>query len=93
MEDIASPVGAFIREMCELDPEGEIPTKDLFDAWKAWCESVGKSKKDTGDAANFGRHLAAVTPQVRVMETRRKDAEGQEVRARIYVGIRLKVVY
>ena len=93
MEDIASPVGAFIREKCELDPGDEIPVKDLFDAWRTWCDSVGKSKRDIGDAQNFGRQLAAVVPQVRVRETRRKNHDGQEVRARMYAGIRLKAVF
>jgi P4 family phage/plasmid primase-like protien len=93
MEDIASPVGAFMREKCELDSEGEIWTKELFDAWRTWCESSGKSKRDIGDAQNLGRHLAAIAPQVRVKETRRKDESGQEIRMRVYVGIRLRVVF
>ena len=77
MEDIASPVGAFLREKCEFDPDEEIVTKDLFEAWRMWCESMGKSKRDIGDAQNLGRHLAAIAPQVRIKETRRKDESGQ----------------
>ena len=51
MEDIASPVGAFMREKCDLHPDAEILTKDLFDAWKAWCDVDGEVEE------RYGRRL------------------------------------
>jgi putative DNA primase/helicase len=93
MEDIASPVGAFVREKCEFHPEAEILTKDLFEAWRLWCESMGRSKRETGDAQNFGRHLAAVAPQVFVSQPRRKDSEGNDIRVRVHAGIELKTQF
>src|SRR5262249_10916245 len=41
LEDLSSPVGAFIRERCEVGPGYEVPTGDLYTAWRKWCEDKG----------------------------------------------------
>src|SRR5260370_20182118 len=39
MEDLSSPVGAFIRERCEVGPECEAQVAALFQQWKNWCDN------------------------------------------------------
>lgn len=62
MEDLASPVGAFVREECQVGQGLSIPVDDLWDAWKAWCESIGKER--FGHKNTFSRDLKAVAPSV-----------------------------
>jgi putative DNA primase/helicase len=87
MEDLSSPVGAFIREKCEVKGGLEIETRDLYAAWKDWCESVGR--KEPGDEQTFGRNLHAALPQLSTRHTR-LGAGGNQRQVRIYVGIALK---
>ncbi len=82
LEDLSSPIGAFIRERCEVGPGYEVPVKDLFAAWKAWCEEKGR--KEHGTEQIFGRDLRAALPQLD--DRRPRDGEG---RTRVYVGLRL----
>jgi putative DNA primase/helicase len=90
MHDLASPVGAFVRERCKLDTEVEIDTDDLYDAHKTWCEDGGYPKPDK---AKFGRDLRAACPSVRKQRPRPKKGEQQGVQSKrrhVYAGIRLK---
>lgn len=86
MEDLASPVGTFLRERCDVQAGHEIDTKDLYREWRSWCESAGR--KEPGDEQNFGRNLRAVLPALKTRQTRR---EGSVVR--LYVGLDLKSVF
>lgn len=52
MEELASPVGMFVNEMCIVAPGAEIGVSDLFSAWKAWC--VSKNRENVGDEQAFG---------------------------------------
>jgi putative DNA primase/helicase len=85
MEDLASPIGEFVRERCEVGAGHEAPVKDLFAAWKAWCEEKGR--KEPGTEASFGRDLRAAVPH---LDHRRPRTDGG--RLRVYVGIRLAAV-
>jgi len=60
LEDLASPVGAFIRERCQVGPGCRVWTDDLYAAWKAWCEQNGRHMVTTRQT--FGRDLAAAVP-------------------------------
>jgi putative DNA primase/helicase len=62
LEDLASPVSAFVRERCTLDPEAIIRKDDLWEAWKAWAEEVGVK---TGSRDVLIRDLRAAQPQIR----------------------------
>jgi putative DNA primase/helicase len=62
MRDLASPVGAFVRERCKLDSHAEIAVDDLYNAYKDWCQ-VGEYPKSP--KAHFGRDLRAACPSVR----------------------------
>lgn len=62
MEDLSSPVGAFVRERCEVAPGMRAWVDDLYAAWKTWCEQEGRSIVTTKQT--FGRDLSAAVPGV-----------------------------
>ncbi len=80
MEDLSSPVGAFVRERCEVGSGLRAWVDELYRAWKAWCEEEGRSNVTTKQT--FGRDLIAALPGV---NRRRNQHTG-----RFYEGIRLK---
>jgi putative DNA primase/helicase len=83
LEDLASPVSAFIRERCTLQEGAEIFVRDLFAAWKSWCEEKGR--KGPGTEQSFGRDLRAALPALNMRQPRLGDG-----RVRVYEGIRLR---
>jgi putative DNA primase/helicase len=68
MEDLTSPVGAFVRECCDVKPGQRAWVDDLYSAWKSWCEREGRSAVTTRQT--FGRDLGAAVPGI----TRRRGA-------------------
>ena len=62
MEDLASQVAAFVRDHCTTGHRYKIPCKDLFVAWKEWCDL---NENPPGTAAVFGRNLSAAFPTIR----------------------------
>jgi putative DNA primase/helicase len=83
LEDLTSPVGAFVREVCEVGPGHEIEVQTLFNRWKRWCEEKGR--RESGTEQSFGRDLRAAVPALDIRRPRREDD-----RVRVYVGLRLK---
>jgi putative DNA primase/helicase len=71
MRDLASPVGAFVRERCRVGPQEEIPVELLYQAYKMWAEDNGHPKlaKPT-----FGRDLRAAVLSVKVTRPVSKNA-------------------
>jgi putative DNA primase/helicase len=84
MEELSSPIGAFIREKCIVGAEHEVFVSELFHCWERWCEEKGK--KDSGNEQTFGRDLRAAVP---ALEIRQPRLDGG--RARKYVGIAIRV--
>ena len=82
MEDLASPVGAFLRDCCEIAPGQEVKADDLFRAWSDWCESTGR--KHHGTAQELGRDLRALMPHLSTTQHR------EDGRKRSYQGVGLK---
>jgi putative DNA primase/helicase len=82
MTDLASPISAFVRDWCKLDPSASIPRNELFDAWKAWCMEQGKH---AGSVPVFGRDLRAAVPNIETSSRRNEDGG----RDRHYEGIHL----
>jgi putative DNA primase/helicase len=80
MEDLASPVLAFVRERCEVGPGHRAWVSDIYTAWKQWCESEGRTHPTTCQI--FGRDLAAALPGIRCRRDR--------TRGRFYEGISLR---
>jgi putative DNA primase/helicase len=83
LEDLASPIGTFIREECDIAPGYRVETGRLFKAWSSWCERHGRDHP--GTAQTFGRDLRAALPWLKLSQPR----QGEE-RLRFYEGIRLK---
>jgi len=62
MEDLGSPVGAFIRDRCVVGVGHRAWMDDLYNAWKGWCEQDGRNAVSTRQS--FGRDLMAAAPGV-----------------------------
>jgi putative DNA primase/helicase len=84
LADLASPVGAFVRDRCQVGPGCQIERSVLFDAWKQW--SVVQGREHAGDSATFGRNLRAAVPALGDAQPRTESGE----RVRVYEGICLK---
>jgi putative DNA primase/helicase len=79
MRDLASPVAAFVRELCVTGPDYQIRTDNLYATFKRWAEDNGHTKKS---AQTFGRDLRAAVPGISVQRPRSNPE-----RHRVYVGI------
>jgi len=82
LEDLLSPVGAFVRERCVVGPQYRCYLSDLYAAWSQWCAANGRDRP--GTVQSFGRDLAAAVPGAR---TRRNHVMG-----RFIEGVRLASV-
>jgi putative DNA primase/helicase len=83
LEDLTSPITAFLCECCKVERNGEIFCRHLYERWKSWAEAKGI--RDAGESV-FGRDLRAALPTLEVCQPRGPD--GQRVRK--YIGIRLR---
>ncbi|MGV1080772.1 MAG: DNA primase family protein [Candidatus Nanopelagicales bacterium] len=83
MENLSSPVGAFVAERLDVRPGLATLCRDVYHAWCQWCEVVGRDRP--GDEQNFGRSMRAVLPALKVQPTRRAG-----VQVRLYLGLGLK---
>lgn len=83
LADLASPVGAFLRDECVVGPAHSCSVGALYQAWRQWCSLQGSEHVTTRQT--FGRDLRAALPQVR-------DAQvgGRTTRERRYVGVALR---
>jgi putative DNA primase/helicase len=81
MHDLASPVGAFVRQRCRIGAGLEIGIELLFEAYKTWCD-LNNQPKTTKQV--FGRDLGAVVPSIKITRP------GSEGRHRVYTGLTLR---
>ncbi|MCA9309574.1 MAG: bifunctional DNA primase/polymerase, partial [Phycisphaerales bacterium] len=63
LEDLSSPVGAFVRDRCEMVPGARSYVDDLYAAYKAYIEGEGWHTPSTKPV--FGRDLQAAVPGLR----------------------------
>ena len=80
VEELASPIKAFVDEKCCLD--GEVPISEIYSAYVPWCKDNGH---EAASKLTFGRNLKAAVPGLKQSQLRNGDD-----RQRFYVGIRLK---
>lgn len=83
LEDMASPVSAFVREACEFG-QGDgfrIVKAHLFESWRTWCAEHGYRP---GAEATFARDLRAAFPAIATYRPRDGD------RTRMWSGIRFQ---
>lgn len=90
LEDLASPVAAFIRERCRVGDEHGVLVDDLFQAWKVWC--VEQGDQSAGLKSTFGRNLRAAEPRVHKVRVRTGADDGDDDADRVarYHGIGLR---
>jgi putative DNA primase/helicase len=84
IEDLGSPIAAFIRERCRLGPQHSIPVDDLYRAYCGWAKGQGLPQPIK---AHFGRDVHAAEPGISHTKPR---AEGRQTPT--YNGIALAVV-
>ncbi len=82
LEDLSSPIGAFIREHCEVAPGRSVSADGLYLEWKDWCEDQGREHK--GTKQSFGRDLRTAIPGLGISQL---GPRGD--RTRTYEGIGL----
>jgi putative DNA primase/helicase len=80
--DLASPVRAFLRDRCTVDPNAETPCDEVYRAWKVWQDDNGHIPLSTQE---LGKNLRALLPGVRIAQPRTGSG-----RIRSYRGIALR---
>jgi putative DNA primase/helicase len=83
MEELSSPVKAFVTDWCLVNPGLSIKANDLYEAWKNWCVEAGRDRP--GTVQIFGRNLSAAFPEIRMTRLGSRSD-----RARRYEGIALQ---
>jgi putative DNA primase/helicase len=83
LEDLGSPVSAFVRERCTVGPTCTVEAPVLYAEWTKWCDEQGVEHPT--NAATFGRDLRAARPGVK--RTRPRSGER---RLHVYRGIKLR---
>jgi putative DNA primase/helicase len=86
MEDIASPVGAFLQEQYQVKPGLQTDVETIFAAWCRWCES--KNRKP-GSEGTFGRDIRTIMPWLETK--RRRGGPGEKPFIRYYEGLGAKI--
>lgn len=84
MHESGSPVGAFVRERCQVGVAYTTPSDDLYREWRSWCEETGR--KEPGNRDEFFRLFKAAVPGAR-----RKQRRTEDGRVWYYTGIRVGV--
>jgi len=83
LEDLGSPIGAFLRDRCDVGPGRSVEVTQLFLLWEEWC--MEQRRQHSGDRQSFGRNLRAAFPGIVIKQ--RRTQHGME---RYYEGIGLK---
>lgn len=84
LEDLDSPISAFLRDRCVVAPSRGVEAGRLFEVWGEWSNAQGRDHP--GTAQSFGRDLRAAVPVIKVIQ-RRDEERG---RIRMYYGIGLR---
>jgi putative DNA primase/helicase len=45
MADLSSPIGAFVRDRCQLGPAHQASVEHLYTEWLNWCEAEGRDQR------------------------------------------------
>lgn len=83
MENLSSPIGAFVRDRCRVGPGLSVEVRELYNEWRSWCDQNGR--KESGTVETFGRDLRAAVPDL--LRTRPRDS-GKRIH--VYTGVRLR---
>ncbi len=87
LEDLASPVAAFIREHCRVAADASATVDELWSAWRSWCET---DNRHPGTKAVFGRDLRSAVPTLKRVRHRaigrQASYEGIGIRSDHYIA-------
>ena len=83
MDELASPIAAFLDDRCVRDPHATVPAAELYEAWRNWCQERGREA--VGDEQAFGRDLHAAIAGLTKSRYRKHG-----LRVAHYNGIRLR---
>jgi len=81
LEDLGSPIGAFLRDCCTIEQGQEVQCDAMYRAWCDWCEQQGR--EHPGTVQSFGRDLSAAVSGLQVQNKREKEG----TRKRYYSGL------
>jgi putative DNA primase/helicase len=82
LEDLSSPISAFLRTRCVIGSQCSVPKDEIWAAWKQWCEDENCG---VGTKAMFGKDLFAAVPTMKAIRPRNGDDRQQK-----YAGIGLR---
>jgi putative DNA primase/helicase len=90
IQNLGSPVKAFVRDCCKVGPVLSVSINDLFEAYKDWCE-MEEGRKNPGNKEWFGRNLRSAVPGLVVTRPRvsKQKQQAADDRDRTYEGIAL----
>jgi putative DNA primase/helicase len=83
LEELSSPVRAFVEDRCYLDPDATVEKSILYERWKSFARQKGHTYSKSESV--FGRDLHAAYPKIRRSQPR---VDGE--RADLHAGIGLK---
>jgi putative DNA primase/helicase len=84
IEALSSPILAFLKDSCTVQPGAQVECSELYERWCCWCEAQGR--REPGTTQSFGRDLRAAVPGLKITHPRTGTS-----RARFYEGVGLKV--
>ena len=82
LEALGSPIGAFVKDCCEVGPQYAVVIDHIWEEWRSWCRDQGRDQH--GTKQTFGRDLHAAVPGI----TRARPRDGNK-RLPQYHGIRI----
>jgi putative DNA primase/helicase len=68
MEELVSPVRAFLNECCTVDAGESVDCARMFEVWHAWCKN--SNRPNAGTPQTLGRDLRAAIPGLKVVRKR-----------------------
>jgi P4 family phage/plasmid primase-like protien len=92
LAEMSSPIGTFVKEMCDVGEGFTVSIDELYIAWGQWCQVDAGIKAPIAKAA-FCKGLRSVVPKLKRTQPRLASANEDLARARdtVYEGIRIKV--
>lgn len=67
-EDLGSPIGAFVRDCCNVGPTYECRPESLYNRWLDWCRE--QNILHPGTVQTFGRDIRSVVSSIKSVQHR-----------------------
>jgi putative DNA primase/helicase len=83
IQELSSPILAFLKECCTVEPGAEVECSELYKRWRHWCDEQGR--REPGPINVFSRDLRAAVAGLDVYQPRLATGG----RSRFYRGVRI----